>query len=225
WSRGLGDVYKRQIVYNIVDVAEGSCRLKQALIRDKRYENLYLLPAAQTKDKTALKPEQMQKIVDELKETEKFDIVLIDCPAGIETGFHNAIYAADEAIVVTTPEVSAVRDADRVIGLLNASEREKSISIIINRIRPDMVKSGDMMSVEDIIEILAVDLIGIIPDDINIVVATNRGEPVISFANSLAGKAYQNIAMRILGHDVPFLSLKANNSLWSRVKNVFRRNR
>ena len=160
----------------IVDVVEGTCRLKQALIKDKRFENLYLLPAAQTKDKNAVNVEQMKMLCDNLRES--FDFILIDCPAGIEQGFKNAIAGADRAIVVTNPEVSAVRDADRIIGLLEASEME-DIRLVINRIRQDMVKRGDMMNKEDIEQLLAIKLIGLVPDDESIIVSTNKGEPAV----------------------------------------------
>ena len=167
---------ENRIVYNIVDVIEGSCRLKQALIKDKRFPELYLLPSAQTKDKTSVSPEQMKKLIDDIRDD--FDFILLDCPAGIEQGFQNAIAGADRAIVVTTPEVSAIRDADRIIGLLEASGIRKN-ELLINRLRIDMVKRGDMMSVEDVTEILAVDLLGVIPDDEQVVIATNQGEPVV----------------------------------------------
>ena len=163
---------ENRIVYNLVDVVEGNCRLKQALIKDKRYSNLFLLPSAQTRDKSSVSPEQMKKLVDELRT--EFDYILLDCPAGIEQGFKNAIAGADRAIIVTTPEVSAIRDADRIIGLLEAEELKK-IELVINRIRMDMVKRGDMMSVEDVVDILAIDLIGVVPDDESIVIATNEG--------------------------------------------------
>lgn len=162
---------ENRIVYNLVDVVEGNCRLKQALIKDKRYSNLFLLPSAQTRDKSAVSPEQMRKLVDELRKD--FDYILLDCPAGIEQGFKNAIAGADRAIIVTTPEVSAIRDADRIIGLLEAEELKK-IELVINRIRMDMVKRGDMMSVEDVVDILAIDLIGVVPDDESIVIATMK---------------------------------------------------
>ena len=177
------------VVYNLVDVVDGSCRLKQALIRDSRYENLYLLPSAQTKDKSAVSPGQMKKLTAELKE--EFDYILLDCPAGIEQGFQNAIAGADRALVVTTPEVSSIRDADRIIGLLEQNQI-RTIDLIINRIRMDMVKRGDMMSVDDVTEILAVPLIGILPDDEQVVIGTNQGEPVIGL-DSKAGKVYLNI--------------------------------
>ena len=174
---------ENRIVYNLVDVVEGNCRMKQALIKDKRYNNLCLLPSAQTRDKTAVNPEQMKKLIEELKP--EFDYILLDCPAGIEQGFKNAIAAADRALIVTTPEVSAIRDADRIIGLLEANDIHK-INLIVNRLRMDMVKRGDMMSIEDVIDILAIDLIGAVPDDESIVVATNQGEPLAG-DSSLAG--------------------------------------
>ena len=167
---------ENRIVYNIVDVIEGSCRLKQALIKDKRFPELYLLPSAQTKDKTSISPEQMKKLIEDIRDD--FDFILLDCPAGIEQGFQNAIAGADRAIVVTTPEVSAIRDADRILGLLEASGIRKN-ELLINRLRIDMVKRGDMMSVEDVTEILAVDLLGVIPDDEQVVIATYEGEPVV----------------------------------------------
>ena len=209
---------ENRIVYNLVDVIEGNCRIKQALIKDKRYPNLYLLPSAQTRDKSAVNPEQMAKLTNELKE--EFDYILLDCPAGIEQGFKNAIAGADRAIVVTTPEVSAVRDADRTIGLLEANEIGKT-ELIVNRLRADMVKRGDMMSSEDVIEILAVDLLGVVPDDESIVISTNQGEPLVG-NKSLAGQAYENICHRILGEEVPFLNLLQKNGFFSKLKNKFK---
>ncbi len=201
---------ENRIVYNLVDVVEGNCKLKQALIRDKRYENLFLLPAAQTKDKTSVTPEQMKKLTDDLKA--EFDYIILDCPAGIEQGFKNAIAGADRALVVTTPEVSAVRDADRIIGLLEANEI-KQTQLIVNRLRAEMVKKGDMMSADDVLEILAVELIGQVPDDENIVIATNKGEPLVG-DNSLAGQAYMNICRRITGEQVPFLDLDVKKGIF-----------
>ena len=192
---------ENRIVYDLVDVVEGNCKIKQALIKDKRYEGLYLLPAAQTKDKNAVKPDQMKKLCKELKKD--FDYIIVDCPAGIEQGFKNAISGADRAIVVTTPEVSAVRDADRIIGLLEANEIREP-RLLLNRVRDDMVKRGDMMSTEDVLEILAIDLIGVVPDDQSIIVATNKGEPAVTDNKSLAGHAYRNIVRRIMGEEVPF---------------------
>ena len=195
---------ENRIVYNLVDVVNGSCRLRQALIKDKRHPDLYLLPSAQTKDKTAVSPEQMIKLTESLRE--EFDFVLLDCPAGIEQGFKNAIAGADKALVVTTPEVSAIRDADRIIGLLEANDI-RDIHLIINRLRPDMIARGDMMSVDDVIEILAVNLIGTILDDEQIVVATNQGEP-LSGKNSQAEQEYRNICKRLLGEEIPFTDIR-----------------
>ncbi len=209
---------ENRIVYDIVDVVEGYCRLKQALIKDKRFDGLYLLPAAQTRDKNSIKPNQMQELCNELKE--EYDFVIIDCPAGIEQGFKNAIAGAEKAIVVTTPEVSAVRDADRIIGLLEANEL-RNPSIIVNMVRPDMVRHGDMMSIEDIIDILAIDLLGVVPDDEKIVVSTNRGEPAVTDPKSLAGKAYINIASRILGENVPIMNLESDEGFLPKLKKLF----
>ena len=210
---------ENRIVYNLVDVIEGNCRIKQALIKDKRYPNLYLLPSAQTRDKSAVSPEQMAKLTKELKE--EFDYILLDCPAGIEQGFKNAIAGADRAIVVTTPEVSAVRDADRIIGLLEANEIGRT-ELVVNRLRADMVKRGDMMSIEDVQEILAIDLIGAVPDDEQIVISTNQGEPLVGSA-SLAGKAYQNICHRLVGEEVPFLDLNAKGGFFAKLAGVFKK--
>lgn len=209
---------ENRIVYDLVDIVEKKCKMKQGLIKDKRLEGLYLIPAAQTKDKTAVNPEQMIELTNELKES--FDYVIVDCPAGIEQGFKNAIAGADRALVVTTPEVSAVRDADRIIGLLDASGITDH-KLIVNRIRPDMVKRGDMMDVDDILDILAVDLIGIVPDDEAIVVSTNRGEPVVTDKNSLAGKAYNNIVNRIMGNEVPLLNLNVEEKFFDKLKKMF----
>ncbi|RCX20807.1 septum site-determining protein MinD [Anaerobacterium chartisolvens] len=209
---------ENRIVYDLVDVIEGTCRIKQALIKDKRYEGLYLLPAAQTRDKTAVSPEQMIKLCDELKQ--EFDFILVDCPAGIEQGFKNAIAGATKAIVVTTPEVSAVRDADRIIGLLEANEL-RNPKLLVNRVRIDMVKRGDMMNIDDIIDILAIDLIGVVPDDEKIVVSTNKGEPAVTDSKSLAGQAYRNITKRILGEDVPMLDLEADEGFVFKLKKLF----
>ena len=194
---------ENRIVYNIVDVVEGACKKKQALIKDKKYENLFLLPAAQTRDKTSVTPEQIKKLTDELKE--EYDYIILDCPAGIEQGFENAVAGADRALVVTTPEVSAVRDADRIIGILE-SKGLNNPQLIVNRLRPDLIKRGDMMSADDVVDILAVELIGQVPDDENIVIATNNGEPLVG-DNSLAGQAYMNICRRVTGENVPFLEL------------------
>lgn len=209
---------ENRIVYDLVDVVEGKCRIKQALIKDKRYEGLYLLPAAQTRDKDAVSPEQMKKLCDTLKED--FDYIIVDCPAGIEQGFKNAISGADCALVVTTPEVSSVRDADRIIGLLEANGIS-NIQLIINRVRMNMVKRGDMMAMDDVVEILAISLLGVVPDDENIVITTNKGEPAVSDKNALAGKAFRNIADRIEGKEVPFLDLDMDNGFLGKLKKIF----
>ena len=196
---------ENRIVYDLVDVTKGNCRLRQALIKDKRFDGLFLLPAAQTKDKTAVNASEMQNLCESLQE--EFDFVIIDCPAGIEQGFKNAIAGAHKALVVTTPEVSAVRDADRIIGLLEANNL-RDPKLIINRIRPDMVKRGDMMNIEDMIDILAIELLGVVPEDEQIVVSTNRGEPVVLDIQSRAGQAFRNIAKRLVGEEVPLINLE-----------------
>ena len=211
---------ENRIVYDLVDVVEGNCRLKQALIRDKNLSNLFLLPTAQTKDKNAVNPEQMRKLCEQLKE--EFDYVIIDCPAGIEQGFKNAVAGADRAIVVTTPEVSAVRDADRIIGMLEASELPPPM-LILNRIKASMVKRGDMMTLEDVSEILAIDVLGIVPDDESIIVSTNRGEPCVLDDKSLAGQAFRDIARRVLGESVPLIDLFGDETFLARVKKFFTR--
>ena len=209
---------ENRIVYHLVDVVEGYCRLSQALIKDKRFNNLCLLPAAQTKDKTAVSPDQMKQLCKDLKQD--FDFVLVDSPAGIEQGFRNAVAGADRAIIVATPEVSSVRDADRIIGLLEA-ESMPAPKLIVNRIRPAMVRRGDMMDISDILDILAVDLLGVVPDDETIVVSTNRGEPAALSPSSKAGQAYRNIARRLLGEDVPLLNLDGGNGLMRRLRRLF----
>lgn len=211
---------ENRIVYDLVDVVEGNCRLKQALIKDKRYDGLFLLPAAQTRDKDAVSPEQMQKLCENLKE-EGFDYVIIDCPAGIEQGFKNAIAGADRGIVVTTPEVSAVRDADRIIGLLEANGLNNPM-LILNRLRIDLVQRGDMMNIEDVTEILAVDILGVVPDDEAIVIATNKGEPAVTNQESRAGQAYRNIVQRIVGQEVPIMTFEEQTvNFWGKLKGLF----
>ncbi|MTI58739.1 MAG: septum site-determining protein MinD [Firmicutes bacterium] len=208
---------ENRIVYDIVDVVEGNCRLEQALIRDKRQNNLFLLPAAQTRDKTAVTPFQMQELTEVLKKD--MDYIIIDSPAGIEQGFKNAIAGADRAIIVTTPEVSAVRDADRIIGLLE-TEGLNEPEVIINRLRLDMVEKGDMMDIDDMIEILAINLLGVVPEDENIVISTNRGEPIVLKADkSKAGSAFNNIARRIEGEELPLMSLE-KDTLLTKIKKI-----
>lgn len=210
---------ENRIVYTIVDVVEKRCKLKQALVKDKKNPNLCLLAAAQTRDKTAVSEEQLKEICEQLQKD--YDFILVDCPAGIEQGFQNAIAGASEAIVVTTPEMSAVRDADRIIGLLEAREEIESYKLLINRVRPNLIKSNDMMSVEDVAEILSADLIGIIPEDTGIITSTNKGEPIVNDENSLAGRAYRNVAHRIMGEEVPFLNLEEETSFMTKVKKFF----
>ena len=209
---------ENRIVYDLVDVVEETCRIKQALIKDKRYHNLFLLPAAQTKDKNAVNPEQMKKLTAEL--ALGYDYVIVDCPAGIEQGFKNAIAGASRALVVCTPEVSAVRDADRIIGLLEASGI-KDPELIINRLRIDMVKRGDMMNIEDMIDILAIELLGVVPDDEEIIMSTNRGEPAVANNIAKAGEAYRNIARRIIGEEVPFMNLETNEGFFTKIGKLF----
>jgi len=216
---------ENRIVYDLVDVVEGFCRLKQALIKDKRYDGLYLLPAAQTKDKMAVNPEQMKHICEQLKETnlateaggvEYLDYIIVDSPAGIEQGFKNAVAGADRAFIITTPEVAAVRDADRIIGMLEAESMPRP-QLIINRIRPGMVESGEMMDIDDTIDILAVSLLAVVPEDDQIVVSTNRGEPIVNANDTMAAKAFTNAARRITGEDVPFMKLEVNQSFFGRL--------
>lgn len=212
---------ENRIVYTAVEVLAGECRLDQALVKDKRQPNLVLLPAAQNRTKDAVTPDQMKQLVKSLSANYKY--ILIDCPAGIEMGFQNAIAGATEALVVTTPEISAVRDADRVVGLLEANDVKK-LHLIINRLRPLMVREDMMMSVQDVQEILAIPLIGVIPDDERVIISTNRGEPlVLSEKISMVGLAFDNIARRIIGEKVPFLDLDAaHDDLFSRIRRMFR---
>ena len=209
---------ENRIVFDLVDLIEKKCKTRQAMIKDKRFDGLYLIPAAQTRDKDAINPEQMKELCDELKE--EFDYVIVDCPAGIENGFKNAIAGADSAIVVTTPEVSAVRDADRIIGLLEAHS-VADINLVVNRIKMNMVRNGDMLDINDILDILGIKLIGVVPDDENVVISTNKGEPVVEYNNSLAGTAYSNIARRVMGEEVKFLELDVQESFFRRFQKLF----
>lgn len=212
---------ENRIVYDIVDVVEKKCKLKQALIKDKRFEELFLLPAAQTRDKSAVNEEQMRELTKKLKE--EFDYIIIDCPAGIEQGFKNAVAGADRAIVVTTAEISAIRDADRIIGLVEASEI-KNPELIINRLRPTMVKRGEMMDVEDIVDLLSIDLIGVVPDDEYIITYTNKGEPVISNKKAPSGKAYREIAKRVLGEQIEITVPGREKGIFTKIKAMFSKN-
>ncbi|MFD2612572.1 septum site-determining protein MinD [Paenibacillus gansuensis] len=206
---------ENRIIYDLVDVAEGRCRLNQALIKDKRFDELYMLPAAQTKDKHAVSPEQVKDMVLELKKD--FEYVIIDCPAGIEQGFKNAVAGADQAIVVTTPENAAVRDADRIIGLLE-QEGIRSPKLIINRIKTNLLKNGDMLGIDEICQVLAIDLIGIVPDDELVIKAANTGEPTVMNPESRAAIAYRNVARRILGDTVPLMPLEEKPGMLKKMK-------
>jgi len=205
---------ENRIVYDLVDIVEERCRLRQAMIRDKRLSGLHLIPAAQTRDKMAVSPQDMIRVCDKLRPD--FDYILVDSPAGIERGFQNAVAPADEVIIVTTPEVAAVRDADRIIGLLEAEEKNTP-RLIINRFKPDMAQRGDMLGTSDVIEILAIELIGIVPEDEAIIISTNRGVPAALDEKALAGQAFRNIAQRIMGEDVPFMNLRDTSSIFSRL--------
>jgi septum site-determining protein MinD len=209
---------ENRIVYDIVHVVEGVVPPEKALVKDKRTKNLYLLPAAQTKDKSAVKPEDMVKIVEELRNN--YDFILIDSPAGIEEGFKTAVAPADMVIVVANPEMASIRDADRVVGLCESMQKPEP-KLIINRIDPAKVARGDMLDVEDVVQILSLELIGIIPEDKNMVSYINRGEPAVLFPDSIAGKALRNIADRLLGKEVPFIDLNSSQSLFSKLRKLF----
>lgn len=208
---------ENRIMYDLIDVIEGRVPFKKALVRHKRHESLYLLPTSQTKDKSSVNPDQMKRLCEEL--IKDFDYVIIDCPAGIEQGFQTAIAAADTAIVVTIPEISAVRDADKIIGELCRAEKDK-IKLVVNRIRPQMVKKGDMLTMDDIDEILSIDCVGQIPDDELVVTSTNRGEPVITNPVSKAGQAYKNIVGRLCGENIPFMKI-VESTFFDKFKRIF----
>ncbi|NPA55561.1 MAG: septum site-determining protein MinD [Epsilonproteobacteria bacterium] len=217
---------ENRIVYDIVDVMEGNCNLAQAIIKDKRTPNLHFIPASQTKDKNVLDKQKVEKVLSDLKK--EFDYVLIDSPAGIESGFEHSIFLADRTIIVTTPEISAVRDADRVIGIIDAKS-QKAINgeevekhIIINRLKPELVEKRDMLNVDDVLHILSLPLIGVVPDTEDIVSSTNVGEPIVYNPKSLAGEAFRRIARRIEGEDVPLLEIKANNGIFAKIKGLFK---
>lgn len=211
---------ENRIVYDLVHVVEGTCRLRQAMIKDKRLEGLYLIPAAQSRDKTAVSPQDMIEICQQLRPD--FDFILIDSPAGIEQGFKNAIAPADQVLIITTPEVSAVRDADRIIGLVEAEEKGPA-RLIVNRLRPDMIHRGDMLDTSDVMDVLAIDLLGVVPDDESIIVSTNRGTPAVMENNSRAGQAFRNIAGRLLGQNIPFIAMEAPPSWLQRFSRLMRR--
>jgi len=208
---------ENRIVYDIVDIIEGRCKMRQAMIRDKHLSELFLIPAAQTRDKNSVSPSDMVRLCDELRPD--VDFVLIDSPAGIERGFRNAIAPADRVLVVTNPEVSAVRDADRVVGILEAEEK-RSTALIINRLNPILVKQHDMLSAEDVLDLLGIRLIGIVPEDEGVIVGSNRGIPVAQDVKSRAGQAFRNIAKRMQGEDVPFMDLDKQSGLWDRIQKM-----
>ncbi len=208
---------ENRIVYDIVDVIEGRCKLRQAMIRDKHLSELYLIPAAQTRDKNSVSPSDMTRLCDELRGD--VDFVLIDSPAGIERGFRNAIAPADRVLVVTNPEISAVRDADRVVGILEAEEK-RSTALIINRLNPTLVKQHDMLSAEDVLDLLGIQLIGIVPEDEGVIVGSNRGVPVAQDMKSRAGQAFRNIAKRMQGEDVVFMDFDKQSGLWDRIQKM-----
>lgn len=209
---------ENRIVYDLVDIIEGRCKLRQAMIKHKQFPELYLIPAAQTRDKTAVSPADMIQLADKLRE--EFDFILVDSPAGIERGFRNAVAPADEVLIVTNPEVSAVRDADRIIGLIEAENKGPG-KLILNRLKADMVKRGEMLSASDVTDILAVTIIGIVPEDENVVPASNSGVPVTLNENSRAGIAFRNIARRLNGETVPFMDLESSNTFFQRLARLF----
>jgi len=209
---------ENRIVYDLVDVVEGRCKLRQAMIKHKSYADLYLIPAAQTRDKTALSPADMVDIAQKLRDD--YDFVLIDSPAGIERGFRNAVAPADEVLIVTNPEVSAVRDADRIIGLLEAEEKGPG-KLIVNRLKTDLVKRGEMLSTNDVVEILSIQILGVVPEDETVLTSSNRGEPAAGDPHSRAGQAFRNIARRLVGEDVPFMALDEEASFLKRLSRFF----
>ena len=211
---------ENRIIYDIIDVAEGYCRLRQALIRDKQLSELYLLPAAQNRDKSALTPEQVIGICDRLRDD--FDFILLDSPAGIEQGFQNAVAPADEVIIVATPEVASIRDADRVVGLLEQNHKPPPY-LIINRVSLDLVKRGEMLDIPDVLDILAIKLLGIIPEDYRVITSANSGIPIALDDETLASRAFRNVARRLVGQEVPFLVNSERDSLWKRLARVLGR--
>ncbi len=209
---------ENRIVFDIVDIVEGRCKPRQAMIRHKMFPELYLIPAAQTRDKTAVSPADMIGLTDMLRDD--FDFILIDSPAGIERGFRNAVAPADDVLIVTNPEISAVRDADRVIGLLE-TENKGPGRLILNRVNPEMVRKGEMLSADDVTDLLAIQLIGIVPEDETVVPSSNSGMPVTLNDNSRAGMAYRNIARRLMGEKVPFMQLGESKGLFRRLTRLF----
>ncbi len=211
---------ENRIVYDLVDVIEGRATIRQAMIKDKKLkDNLQLLAASQTKDKDSVTPKDMVKLTDKLRE--EFDFIFIDSPAGIESGFKNSVAGADEVLIVTNPELSAIRDADRIIGILDSYEK-KIPKLIINRIRPEMVKKGEMVDINDIIESLEIDLLGIVPDDEAVIISTNKGEPIVKDNSALAGKAYENISGRLSGEEIPIMSFRSKG-VFDKFRQLFKK--
>ncbi|MBN2304851.1 MAG: septum site-determining protein MinD [Anaerolineae bacterium] len=211
---------ENRIVYDLVDVVEGRCKLRQAMVKDKRVPDLYLLPAAQTRDKTAVSPQDMVKLTDELRPD--FEYILIDSPAGIEWGFRNALAPADEVIVVTNPEAPAVRDADRIVGLIEAEERKIPVSLVINRAKSEMIRKGDMLSVSDVLEILSIQLLGVVPEDELILISSNKGAPLtLDDRKAPAGASFHAIARRLTGEKVPLDDLKPPGGVLRRLARLF----
>ena len=210
---------ENRIVYDLISVIEGQCSLRQALIKDKRLAALYLLPASQTRDKSAISAQDMVRLCQEMRPD--FDYVLIDSPAGIEQGFHNALAPADDVIIVTTPDISAVQDADRVIGIVETAKKPMP-HLIINRLRINMVRRKDMMDAPDVLELLGIPLLGVIPEDESVIVSTNRGEPAVLAPKSVAGRAFLDTARRIMGEDVPYGTRASSRSLWQRLLSLIR---
>jgi len=209
---------ENRIVYDLVDVIEGRCRIRQAMIKDKRFEGLYLIPAAQTRNKNAVSPSDMIQLCNEIRE--EVNWILIDSPAGIERGFKNAIAPAEEVLVITNPDVSAVRDADRIIGIIESEEKGPA-KLIINRLNPKIIRRGEMLDAGDILELLAVKLIGIIPEDEKVLRSTNIGKPVVTHEKSIAGQAFRNIARRMMGDDIPLIDLDAKDGILQRISRIF----
>ncbi len=209
---------ENRIVYDLVDVIEGRCRIRQAMIKDKRFEGLYLIPAAQTRNKNAVSPSDMIQLCNEIRE--EVNWILIDSPAGIERGFKNAIAPAEEVLVITNPDVSAVRDADRIIGIIESEEKGPA-KLIINRLNPEIIRRGEMLDAGDILELLAIKLIGIVPEDEKVLRSTNIGKPVVTHEKSIAGQAFRNIARRIMGDDIPLIDLYAKDGIFHRISRIF----
>jgi len=209
---------ENRIVYDLVDIVEGRCKLRQAMIKHKLFPELYLIPAAQTRDKSAVSPADMIQLTDQLRQ--EFDFILIDSPAGIERGFRNAVAPADEVLIVTNPEVSAVRDADRIIGLLEAENKGPG-QLILNRVKSDMVRKGEMLSADDVTDILAIKLIGIVPEDDSVIPASNSGNPVTLNENSRAGNAFRDIARRLMGENVPLVMVDESGGFFRRLARLF----